>query len=243
MIPEMRNDLLHFGNCLFLDSQKQQYNTMGCPYIGPVIKDSEMKVRCVAKSICVEESHRMYVWITQMLSEMEPRFDLNSIKIIFGDQALTNQSLCDLGIQCTCILRGDYYHLINEVWPTNFGNQLYHLIRGHLDRMLLGLKEEWEHSYTSAKKHLLVDAEKLCVLQQIYNEPSHYAGWFLKNIEGNLLLDGSVPAEQNHSSVAAHLGRGGSWSVAEQVTKLLKRQTHISTKRRQIEQKAYVVAL
>jgi hypothetical protein len=110
--------------------------------------------------------------------------------------------------------------------------------------MLLGSKEEWEHSYTSAKKHLLADAGKLCVLQQIYDEPSHYAGWFLKNIEENLLLlNGSVPAEQNHSSVAAHLGRGGSWSVAEQVTKLLKCQTRISTKRCQIEQKAYVVAL
>jgi hypothetical protein len=64
MLPEMRCDLLHFGNCLFLDSQKRQYNTMGWPYIGPVVKDSEMQVRRVAESIIVEESHRMYVWMT-----------------------------------------------------------------------------------------------------------------------------------------------------------------------------------
>jgi hypothetical protein len=50
-----------------------------------------------------------------------------------------------LGIQHTCILRGVYYHLINEVWPATFGNHLYQLIRCHLDPMLLGSKEEWEH--------------------------------------------------------------------------------------------------
>jgi hypothetical protein len=103
--------------------------------------------------------------------------------------------------------------------------------------MLLGSKEEWEHSYAYTKQHLLGDAENFCALKQIYKDPSHYAGWFLKNIEGNLLLNGSVPAKQNHSSVGAYLGRGGSWSVAKQVTKLLECQTHLTTRRRQIEQK------
>jgi hypothetical protein len=120
MLPEMRFDLLRFGDCLFLDSQKRQYNTTDWPYIGPGVKDSEMQVRCVAKSICLEESHRMYVWIVQMLVEMEPRFQLSFIKMIFGNQALTDQILIDLGISRTCLLRGDYHHLINEVWPHAF---------------------------------------------------------------------------------------------------------------------------
>jgi hypothetical protein len=85
----------------------------------------------------------------------------------------------------------------------------------------LGSKEEWELSYTSAKTHFLCDAKKFSSLEEIYNNPSHYAGWFLKKIEGNLLLNGSIPAEQNHLSVAAHLGAGASWSVVEQVFKLL----------------------
>ncbi len=63
MLPEMRSDLLRFGNCLFLDSQKRQYNVVGWPYIGPVVKDSEMQVHYVAECICLEQSHRMYVWI------------------------------------------------------------------------------------------------------------------------------------------------------------------------------------
>jgi hypothetical protein len=76
-------------------------------------------------------------------------------------------------------------------------------------------------SYSSAKTHLLNDAEEFSALEDIYLDPSYYAGWFLKKKEGNLLLNVLVPAEQNHSSVAAHLGAGASWSIVEQVSKLL----------------------
>jgi hypothetical protein len=56
ILPEMRHDLLRFGDALFLDSQKRQFNTMNWPYIGPCVKDQNMKVRIVTESICVEES-------------------------------------------------------------------------------------------------------------------------------------------------------------------------------------------
>jgi hypothetical protein len=133
MLPEMRSDLQCFGDSLFLDSQKIQYNTVGWPYIGPVVKDSKMQVLCAAESICPEESHRMFVWIVQMLVEMEPIVQLNFIKIIYGNQALTDQILVDLGISCICLLRGENHHLINEVCPYTLGNYLYHHICGALD--------------------------------------------------------------------------------------------------------------
>jgi hypothetical protein len=71
MLPEMRCDLIQFGNCLFLESQKRQYNFVGWPYIGPVVKDSEMQISCIAEYIYVEESHRIYVWIVLMLVDMK----------------------------------------------------------------------------------------------------------------------------------------------------------------------------
>jgi hypothetical protein len=175
-----------------------------------------------------------------MLVEMEPRFQLNFIKMIFGDQALTDQILIDLGISRTCLLRGDYHHLINEFWTHTFGTHLYQRIRGDLDRMLLQSKAEWELAYTSAKNHLLHDAEKFSALEKIYGNPSHFSRWYLRTIEGNLLLNSSVPAEQNHSSMAAHLGAGASWSVVEQVTKLLLWQTHLTTKRQEKNTQAFV---
>jgi hypothetical protein len=71
----------------------------------------------------------------------------------------------------------------------------------------------------------------------------NFAGWFLKKIEGNLLLHGSVPVQQNHSSVAAHLGAGASWSVAEQVEKLLLRQLHLTAKQRHKDSQAFVATV
>jgi hypothetical protein len=44
MLPEMRSDVIRFGNCLFLNSQKRRHNIVGWPYIGPpVVKDSKFK--------------------------------------------------------------------------------------------------------------------------------------------------------------------------------------------------------
>jgi hypothetical protein len=70
-------------------------------------------------------------------------------------------------------------------------------------------------------------------LEKIYGNPSHFAGWYLKTIEGSLLINGSVHAEQNHSSMAAHLGAGASWSIVEKVTKFLLWQTHLTAKRQE----------
>ena len=109
--------------------------------------------------------------------------------------------------------------------------------------MLLGSKDEWELSYTSAKTFLLHDAEKFAALERIYNNPSLFAGWYLRRIEGNLFLNGSAPAEQNHSSVTAHLGAGASWSVVEHVSKLLDRQTYLTAKRSTKDTQAYVASL
>jgi hypothetical protein len=125
-LPEMHSDLIRFGNCLFFDSQKRQYTVVGWPYIGPVIKDLEMQeVHCVAYCICLEESHHMYVWIVPMLTDMEPRYNLNFLDLIFGDQGLTQKMLVELDIATTCILHCDYYHQIHEVWPHTFGTHLF----------------------------------------------------------------------------------------------------------------------
>jgi hypothetical protein len=46
------------------------------------------------------------------------------------------------------------------------------------------------------------------------------------------MLNGAVPAKQNHSSVVAHLRKGANWGVAEHLSHMLQRQIHL-TKLRQ----------
>jgi hypothetical protein len=100
--------------------------------------DQQMKIQVVTESICVEESTRMYVWAIQMMHEMEPPFLLTQIRLIFGDQGITQSLLETLRIEQTCLLRGNYHHLIDEVFPDQFGIHKFTIINGHLQTMLLG---------------------------------------------------------------------------------------------------------
>jgi hypothetical protein len=240
ILPEMRQDLLRFGDILFLDSQKRQFNSMNWPYIGPCVKDQDMKVRTVCEMICVEESTRMYAWVVQMLHDMEPRFLLSHIRLIFGDQGITQALLETLGVVPTCLLRGDYHHLIDEVFPDQFGVHKFTIIAGHLSIMLLGPKKQWEISYIAAKELLQGDAEKVSLLNSIHDNPKYYAAWYLRTIPGNLMLNGAVPAEQNHSSVVAHLGKGANWGVAEHLSHMLQRQIHLTKLRREKDNSRFV---
>ncbi len=79
-----------------------------------------------------------------------------------------------LNISTSYVLRGDYYHLINEVFPKehNFGRATYAKIKTYLQCMLLSKsKEEWEIAFDSAI--CLIDSpRKRELLQTIYNKTS-----------------------------------------------------------------------
>ena len=117
MTPYMKMNLLQYGKILFLDAQKRQFNKSNWPYIGPALKDCEMRVCLAAECLCIQECLDMYVWILEMMQEMEPQYQLSQTSIMFADELITPSVLVKLGIQTTCTLRGDQYHLLNEVWP------------------------------------------------------------------------------------------------------------------------------
>ena len=106
--------------------------------------------------------------------------------------------------------------------------------------MLLGPKKQWEISYIAAKELLQGDAEKVSLLNSIHENPKYYAAWYLRTIPGNLMLNGAVPAEQNHSSVAAHLGKGANWGVTEHLSHMLQRQIHLTKLRREKDNSQFV---
>jgi hypothetical protein len=84
---------------------------------------------------------------------MEPRFQLNFTNIIFGGQALTDQILVDLGISLTCLLCGNYHHLINEVTFKNylfaFECMLLYVARSKTNILVCQLKNTCNEGYKS----------------------------------------------------------------------------------------------
>ncbi len=243
MTAQMRYHARRYGSVLCLDAQKRQYNSSGWPYIAPVVKDNEMKVAVAAESIVTEETHEFYIWILQSMTSIEPRFQLSDIRLVFADQKITPTVLHDLGIEETCTLRGDFYHLLNEVWPDHFHPSVYPTIKKFLSAMLLSkTQEEWESAYACAGEVLVTRPRMKSALDDIYNSVEQYAGFFLRGIEGNLMMNGDVSAEQNHSGVVAYLGEGAAFAVAEQMTHLLKRQQNLDKLRRQKEDDQYVRA-
>lgn len=62
----------------------------------------------------------------------------------FGDQCITTKLLNMLKIENRCLLRGDYYHLMKEVFPTSefLGTHVMNTIEKNFRNMLLASKED-----------------------------------------------------------------------------------------------------
>ena len=154
---------------------------------------------------------------------------MRHIKAIFADGLITQRLLEELNISETCVLRGDYYHLMHQVFPKehNFGRECFMKIKTYLKCMLLSkISNEWEMAHVSAKLKLEGYPRKLEILREIYNRPSYYAGYYLTNIPGNLNIHGTASSESNHSSIVRHFGESGAWSLVYQIKKLLERQRY-----------------
>ena len=132
-----------------------------------------------------------------------------------------------LSIEETCLLRGDSWHLLNEVWPKphNFGDR-FHEVKHFLKSMLqCRTQSEWDAAYQGARLLLANSPMRVDKLDLIHSNPKYYAGYYLTSIaEGSLGKQGDTPAEQNHSSVVAHIGKGGTFQIVEQCKSLLERQ-------------------
>ena len=229
MTYPMRQHLLQYGDIMFLDAQKRQYNKLCWPYIGPSVRTNENYVRVVAESVVLTEDLSTYKWILNSIVEMEPKWQISKLRIIFADGLITQTLLDELNISETCTLRCDYWHLMNEVFPKNhnFGNVGFALIKNHLKKMLLcDSEDQWKTSYNDASTILEDFPLKMEKLKDIYDRPSYYAGYYVRQLQCNMLLVGSQSAESNHASITRHLGDCGVWTISYQISKLMERQQY-----------------
>ena len=223
--PENRKNLLRYGDILCLDMQLRQYNSSGWPYCGIALMDGDRKLRLGAQCIIIGEEDEAYAFMVLAIKDMENRFDLTNIKIIFADQKISENLLVRLGIDSTCVLHGDYYHLMKLVWPKTFSTDGYTKIHPHLKQMLRSsTREEYETAYNQGVSQLEGQAKNLGELERIFKRASYYGGYVLNGIDGNLGILGDSQAERNHASIVKYFGQGATWDLCEQIANLLKRE-------------------
>ena len=77
--------------------------------------------------------------------------------------------------------------------------------------------------FDKASKLLIFNPDMYQKLQKIHQNPKYYSTWYLLTIEGHQYRKGSVPAEQNHSSIDSHFDGELGFSLPEQIQKLFNR--------------------
>ena len=238
MTSRMRYNLIRYGNIMFIDGQKRKYNKLNWPYIGPVIKNSDNRIGVTCEAIVTSEDIDTYTWIMKSMMSIEPRWSVNKLQILYADGLVTTKLLDNLGISDSCVLHGDYYHLFKENWPKpeNFGSTLFRLVKPYLQKMVFSkTKLEWDNAFLAASEKLAAHPLKLELLQGIYTNPNYYAGYVTRGIVGNLSLNGTAPAEQNHASIVAHNGMTMLGSICDHIKALCERQQMLCNKENDLE--------
>ena len=109
--------------------------------------------------------------------------------------------------------------------------------------LLSKTKDEFKLSFHLAMQVIQDDPLQASYVEKIYKNPEYYSGYYLHKIVGNLRMMGSTPAEQNHSSVAAHLGNGANWTISEHVRQLIERQNTLEKSFHHHDNKLYTSCL
>ena len=93
------------------------------------------------------------------------------------------------------------------------------------------IESDWNKFYHNAVELVQHEPRAFGDLEEIYNNPSYYSSGYLRSMHENLGLNGSVPAEQNHASICAHIGNGGKFAMCEHINTLHDRQIDLTKKR------------
>jgi hypothetical protein len=143
---------------------------------------------------------------------MEPPWNVSKLQIVFGNHKVTPSLMVSLGIQETCLLRGDWYHNTNESFPKKFGKHFFVIIKPYLKVMMESKTEEkWSYIYgQAAKQCLCFRPDKVELLGGWSLCKSKLLFWIhlLFDYPGSLDMKGYIAVKDSHYYVAAYLADG-----------------------------------
>jgi hypothetical protein len=233
MTPAMRAAFEAYGECLFLDAMKRQQNSLHWPYIAIVVLDGDKKIFVACESISCAERIETYAWICNFVFTNAPRRPRKDVLMIFSDCFVTESLLQSLGIENTCNLGWDAYHLYQEDWPSYFGSTLWPVVKDAMSKMLFGETEvHYLDGFNSALASMRnKDCKYTVYLQKWHRNRDKFAKHIVSHRAGSLRRHGSSHAEQNHSSFVQRIGPVCLDDPATAISTIIRRHADISSER------------
>ena len=137
-----------------------------------------------------------------------------------------------LSIKSTCTLRGDFYHCLEVEWPNYFSDYLWNFglisIGPLMRRALKGSRRNWNEYLNKAKEVVKRDISKFEFFESMHNNPSRHANWWHNEQCLNLILQGSIPVEQNHLAIKVQKRDSGTLFFVRQVQLIMSRSSEKS---------------
>lgn len=226
----MRAAFVTCRECLFLDFMKRKLNRLNWPYIGPCVIDRYKKVRVVAEDILVSEKADSYSFVLRSLFDMSGDYRKKEhVYAVFPDGFFSDDILTASGIGTTCRYFWDQYHLLQKDWPDYFGSTFSGDFADYLRKMMYASTEaKFETAYQRAKECIAQNPKHLDYVLKLGRNRNRFASYAIENAKGTMLRHGSSHAEQNHSSIIAHIGDHLYEDPSVEVRLLLDRQRDLN---------------
>ena len=107
----MRYNLEKNGSFISLDAMKRTKNVHMWPYIGPTVMNKREKTTVHCESLMLEERHEAYFFVLNSIFEMDPMVDRTDVKVLFGDEFLSNYILEETNLSHARLFY-DHYNLM-----------------------------------------------------------------------------------------------------------------------------------
>ena len=227
MTLAMRSNLHRFGSFLSLDAMRNKTNPYLWPYIGPCVVNELKKTVVICESFILEERTDAYIFVLNSMFEMAPSFNKKELKVICGDQFMTDRILQQTGLEHVKLFY-DHYHLLNK-----YEIQLRHLYQNTKEYIKIIMNAESEKKIEEYIKSALHMFKKEAPIIEVINELSRkrdsFARYIIDATPGSGSQNGSTRSEQNHRSVRSYIDDGYIGEVEELFVFLINRQRSHAT--------------
>ena len=167
-----------------LDMMKRQQNSADWPYCGPVLITGENKAVCGCEAIVISEDSESYIFVMNSLYDMSG-VSRDETKIIFGDGIMSTNLLTALGIDKTCNLILDRYHLKKVDWKKKFRwdwNRMEPLMEAV---MYAKSEAEYDIAIDNVRKKIRSQEQQDYIEKEVHPNRFHFVDYWIKVRQGS----------------------------------------------------------